>query len=415
MQALKVLILEDNPFQLMALHQMLNANQIFDVRVAASVADACEALERRGEVDIAICDVQMEGPDGIAFITHLAQRQAALALILVSGIERSVLDAVARLARRQGVEVLGCVSKPASAMVLGELLRRYDERPPSSGITRLPSLRQSFSYATLCGDMDPQHLAGQWIAHFQPKVSLNGRLLGVEALARWQHPRHGLLTPGNFMAAIEQADLLQALTWRIMERALQLSAEQVRRQGEALPVAVNIAPALLEQADFASRVSDLLSRFALPAEVLTLEIVEWGGDELAAWQLEGLLRLRMQGCKLSIDDFGTGASNIQRLLQLPFSELKIPAEFVRGMADDERKCAAVTGAMFIARRMALDVVVEGVETLDDFHSLLCLGDPAVQGYFIARPMCATDLQAWIADRAQRTRLTTGQESPFSCR
>jgi EAL domain-containing protein (putative c-di-GMP-specific phosphodiesterase class I)/ActR/RegA family two-component response regulator len=414
MHALKVLILEDNPFQLMALHQMLNANQIFDVRVASSVADACQALERGGGVDIAICDLQMEGPDGIAFIAYLAQSQAARALILVSGVERGVLDAVAHFARKQGIEVLGCVPKPASAMVLAGLLQRFVERPPSCSVTRLPSLRRSFSYASLCGDMDPQALAGQWIAHFQPKVSLKGQLLGVEALARWQHPRHGLLTPATFMAAIEQAGQLEVLTWRIMEHALQLSSEHLRVQGEPLPVAVNIAPVLLERADFASRVSGLLRRFALPAQVLTLEIVEWGGDEPVAWQLEGLLRLRMQGCKLSIDDFGTGASNIQRLLQLPFSELKIPAEFVRGMADDERKCAAVSGAMLIARRMALDVVVEGVETLDDFHSLLCLGDSAVQGYFIARPMGTTDLFVWIADRAQRS-MTPLQDSPFSCK
>lgn len=128
----------------------------------------------------------------------------------------------------------------------------------------------------------------------------------------------------------------------------------------------------------------------------------------------------MLGCKLSIDDFGMGASNIERLLQLPFSELKIPTEFVRGMADDVRKSAVVAGAMLMAQRLSMSVVVEGVETIDDFHSLLALGDPAVQGYFIARPMAASDFLRWVAERDD-SRLQDGltgsgaQDMPLSCK
>ncbi|KGS12986.1 histidine kinase, partial [Pseudomonas coronafaciens] len=96
-------------------------------------------------------------------------------------------------------------------------------------------------------------------------------------------------------------------------------------------------------------------------------------------------------------------SNIERLLQLPFSELKIPTEFVRGMADDARKSAVVAGAMLMAQRLSMSVVVEGVETVDDFHSVLALGDPAVQGYFIARPMPTSELLHWMASRDETRR------------
>jgi len=399
MHSLKVLILEDDAFQLMALHQMLNANQVFDVLTAGSVADARQSLKKRGSVDIAICDLQMDGPDGIEFIGHLAQTRAARALIILSSAERGVLDGVAQLARKQGIDVLGCLQKPASVMAMAGLLQLFCERQPHVAPSLMPSMRQAYSRDELLDG--GQDTARQWIAHFQPKVSLEGEVLGVEALVRWQHPRFGLLLPGSFMTAVEDAGLIVPLTWQVMERALKMSADYLRARGEALPVAVNIAPRVLEEVDFATKVLGLLARFNLPAQILTLEILEQVADEPAPWQLEGLLRLRLHGCGLSIDDFGTGASNIQRLLQLPFSELKIPAEFVRGMADDERKSAVVAGAMFIARRMALNVVVEGVETLDDFHSMLILGNPAIQGYFIARPMCETDLLAWIGARARR--------------
>ncbi|MCV4341159.1 EAL domain-containing response regulator [Pseudomonas capsici] len=427
MRDLKVLILEDNPFQLMALHQMLNANQVFDVLTADSVEAARQSLLNRGRVDIAICDLQMEGDDGLELIGHLARSGQALALIVLSSASQPVLDGVVRLARSQGLEVLGGLQKPASAARLHDLLQAYDRSTSiaAQGVSK-PRPRhvlcagQLFGMSVVPGHLDPLSLAEQWVAHFQPKVSVDGDVLGVEALVRWQHPLHGLLAPGSFMSAIESEGLVVPLTWRVLELALQLSADVRFRQGEALPVAVNIAPQVLEQADFATRVMALLARYELPANILTLEILENDALDPQAWQLEALLRLRMQGCKLSIDDFGMGASNIQRLLQLPFCELKIPTEFVRGIAEDPRKSAVVAGAMFMARRLSMDVVVEGVETIDDFHSLLVLETPAIQGYFISRPLCAADLLVWLAERKRSnpqvvSRKTAGQDNPCSCR
>jgi EAL domain-containing protein (putative c-di-GMP-specific phosphodiesterase class I)/ActR/RegA family two-component response regulator len=399
-RSLKVLILEDNPFQLMALHQMLNANQVFDVLTADSVDAAQRSLNNRGGVDIAICDLQMDGPDGLSLIRYLAETGQARALIILSSAEQSVLEAVAQLARQQGIEVLGCLQKPASVAILGELLGRW--QPLSEDVVAPLALpvETAFSEQEL-HQLEPGQSVGddprypQWIAHFQPKVSLDGELLGVELLARWQHPSRGLLAPGQFIDALENAGLLDALTWRMLELGLTLSTERLHSTGRALPVAVNVPPAMLDQADFVPNLMALLERFPVRAQMLTLEIVEQSARQMAVVQFENLLRLRMAGCRLSIDDFGTGASNIQRLLEMPFTELKIPAEFVRGMADDRRKSAVVAGAMYMAQKMALDVVIEGVETAEDFHALLQLGKPSIQGYFIAKPMGEADLRLWI--------------------
>jgi EAL domain-containing protein (putative c-di-GMP-specific phosphodiesterase class I)/ActR/RegA family two-component response regulator len=400
-RSLKVLILEDNPFQLMALHQMLNANQVFDVLTADSVDTAQRSLNKRGGVDIAICDLQMEGPDGLSLIRHLAETGQARALIILSSAEQSVLDGVAQLARQQGMEVLGCLQKPASVATLGELLCRW-QRPPQDVVA--PSISPAnagFSEQELHQLDAPQgaahcHRYPQWVAHFQPKVSLDGEVVGVELLARWQHPTRGLLAPGHFLAALENAGLMGALTWRMLELGLALSTERLHSTGRALPIAVNIPPAMLDQADFVPELMALLARFPVRPQMLTLEVVEQSARQMAVVQFENLLRLRMTGCRLSIDDFGTGASNIQRLLEMPFNELKIPAEFVRGMAEDRRKSAVVAGAMYMAQKMALDVVIEGVETADDFQAVQQLGKPAIQGYFIARPMSEADLKLWIA-------------------
>ncbi|MDY7559276.1 EAL domain-containing response regulator [Pseudomonas sp. 10B1] len=404
MRSLNVLILEDNAFQLMALHQMLNANQVFNVMTAHSVADARQSLANRGDVDIAICDLQMEGADGLEMIRYLAEGQRARAIIILSSSDRSVLDGAAYLARQQGLWVLGSLQKPASAAVLRELLESY-----CAGRQALEPLPLSpgcavFSLEELHPLAPGQHIreidvVEQWTAHYQPKVNIGGDVLGVEALIRWQHPRHGLLSPGSFMAAVEGAGLIVPLTWRMLELALKLSSKVMQATGSALPVAVNIAPTMLNEADFVEGVGALLSRLDLPASVLTLEIVESSALQTTTAQLEGLLRLRMRGCTLSIDDFGTGASNIQRLLQLPFSELKIPAEFIRGMAEDARKAAVVAGAWVMAREMQMEVVVEGVETTCDYEAVKALGSPMLQGYFVAKPMNEADLFGWMAGRS----------------
>ena len=401
MHSLKVLILEDHPFELMALHQILNANQVFHVLTAASVAAACASLHAGGPVDIAICDLQMDGADGLALIGHLIETRQARALIVLSGADSRVQDSVARLARQQGIEVLGCLHKPASAAAVRILLERY-RRHDCAAVSLevaagLPAQVEGEGLFSLPDKAVPVE---QWVAHFQPKVSLAGDLLGVEALVRWQHPQHGLLSPGSFMPAVTRAGLLAPLTWRMLELALQLSARVRDEDGQALPVWVNVAPCVLEQAGFARHVLQRLAHHGLAPGVLTLEVLEQPAGQAGDWPLHELLRLRMKGCRLSIDDFGTGASNIQRLLQLPFCELKIAAEFVRGMGDDPRQSAVVAGALFMARRLSMAVVVEGVETVDDFHSLLAMGSLAVQGYFIARPMSAPDLRRWMAARGQ---------------
>ncbi|TDF78327.1 EAL domain-containing protein [Pseudomonas sp. H9] len=399
MRSLKVLILEDHPFQLMALHQMLNANGVFDVLAADTVEVACQALDRRGHVDIAICDLQIEGADGLELIRHMAENHLARALIILSGAEACVIESVAALAEHLGLKVLGAMQKPANSLLVNQLLRRYLELDQDPGEPKAAEPRPAPELLNLSATELAQSKE-QWMVYYQPKVCLDGQLRGAEALVRWQHPQLGTLSPALFFPLLERANLIATLTWHVLDQALAFSAQCQDQIGSALPVAVNITPQLLLHDDFYQQVKAALHRHAVPPSALTLEIIETAGSALNDQQLEGLLHLRILGCQLSIDDFGMGESNVQRLLELPFSELKLPSEFVRGMSQDARKAAVVAGALIMARRMSLNVVVEGVESADDLQAIAALGQPVIQGYFIARPMPGAELLNWIASREQ---------------
>ncbi|OLS61320.1 EAL domain-containing response regulator [Pseudomonas putida] len=396
MHSLKVLILEDHPFQLMALHQMLNANGVFDVLTAESVPVAMQMLERRGPVDVAICDLYMDGPDGLAMIRHLAQHRLASGLIVLSDAEPALLETIAELTPQLGLRLLGCVQKPASGALLHRLLSDYQDSAAAPKATA-----QILELARL----SPEQLAhsrNQWKVSYQPKIDANGTLIGVEAAVRWQHPTLGLLAPGAFFIPQQGAALLEMLTWHVLEKAVAVS-EAIRLEDQRpLPVAVNVPPAILLDEGFVDRLGELLIQHRLPASALTLEFAECHCAQLNNVQLQRLANLRKLGCHLCLDGFGRGAANLRQLFDLPLSELKLPGEFVRGMTEDGKKAAIVASALILARRGELDVVVEDVDTLADWQAVQGLGHVRVQGGFIAWPMSGGELLKWINAREPST-------------
>ncbi len=400
MHSLKVLILEDHPFQLMALHQMLNANGVFDVLAAESVPAAMQMLERRGAVDVAICDLYMDGPDGLAMIRHLAERRLANALIVLSDADQTLLDAIGELIPQLGLRLLGCVPKPASGAVLHRLMSEYRDSAGAPPVAAAPA--QILELTRL----SPEQLAlsrKQWKVSYQPKVSVDGVLAGVQASVRWQHPTLGLLAPGQFFTVLQGAGLLEMLTWHGLEQALALSAAIPLQGGRPLPVAVSVPPAVLLDADFAATLRKLLLQHRLPADSLILEFAEAHCARLGSEQLQRLADLRQLGCHLCLDGFGRGAANLRQLFDLPLSEVKLPGEFVRGMSEDGKKAAVVASALILARRSQLDLVVDDVDTPADWKAVQGLGSTLVQGRFVGAAMSGGELLEWINARESSTK------------
>lgn len=225
----------------------------------------------------------------------------------------------------------------------------------------------------------------QIVVHHQVQVHPGTReVLAAEALVRWEHPRRGLLAPGAFLPAVEQAGLLPQLTLRVLELVLRHQALALR-VGPTPPVSVYVGAPDLLLPDFASRVAGLLARHAVPAACLRIEVTEGVVMSDAERILATLYELRELGVTLSLDDYGTGLSSLSYLRSLPVDELKIDRSFVQRLTTDPATALIVASTISLAHGLGLRVVAEGVEDEQTLAALVVAGCDLVQGYLTGRP------------------------------
>ena len=238
--------------------------------------------------------------------------------------------------------------------------------------------------------------AGGLSLEYQPKVECKtGRVLGVEALVRWNHPSEGNIPPDQFVRLAEQTGLIAPLTRQVLEKAV----AQARAWNDAqLPVkiAVNLSAYDLQDSRLPRFISELLDRYAVPAQRLSLEITETALLVDPSRALEVLKELAANGVDASLDDFGTGFSSLTYLRELPLCELKIDSSFIRGVAVAERDRAIVCSTIELGHRLGLSVVAEGVEDGQSLKLLTELGCDQAQGFYLSRPMPAERLAHWMS-------------------
>ncbi|MCC6621065.1 MAG: EAL domain-containing protein [Deltaproteobacteria bacterium] len=232
---------------------------------------------------------------------------------------------------------------------------------------------------------------------YQPVVSLDtGRLLGFEALCRWSHAKHGIISPDEFIPLAEESGLIHPIGRWALREAMEDALAWPTIDGAPLWVAVNVSGRQLGYPVFVDEVRQLLTRTGLPPSRLHLEITESVLMENAEASREVLERLRGLGVALSIDDFGTGYSSLAYLRKFPIETLKIDRAFLARDADTEDSWAIIKTIRSLAHVLGLGVVVEGVETIEHARRLRDLGCQAAQGYLLSRPIPADDVEAWIA-------------------
>jgi diguanylate cyclase (GGDEF)-like protein len=255
---------------------------------------------------------------------------------------------------------------------------------------------------SLAADLRHAVERGELALHYQPKAELvTGRITGVEALVRWNHPEYGLVAPDDFIPLAEQTGLIRPLTTWVLGEA----AHQVReweRRGMHLSMAVNLSVRSLMDGALPDEVAGVLERESLNATALVLEITESTIMADPNRAIAILRRLADHGVSLAIDDFGTGYSSLAYLKRLPVNEVKVDRSFVMNMATDQDDAVIVRSTVDLARNLGLRVVAEGVEDAASWDHLRVLGCDAVQGYYLAKPMPAAQLPPWLANYERDT-------------
>jgi EAL domain-containing protein (putative c-di-GMP-specific phosphodiesterase class I) len=382
----RVMIVDDDEYLLGLVREMMNVLPV-EPLTACGGAEALAQLETGPPVDLLLCDLRMPGMDGIEFIRHLAMRRFAGALALLSGEDAGILDTARRLAGAHGLRVVGALSKPVTPEAIAGLVARLDIRPPAAG-----TQPQRFGPEDLARGI----AADELVVHYQPRVELSGGFVtGVEALVRWQHPEHGLVYPGDFVPLAESAGLMQALTGAVLDRTLSQMAVW-QGEGLLLKVGVNASISTLADVSFPDVLAALAREKGVAVTGIVVEITESELLDRLDLTLDTLIRLRLKGVDLSIDDFGTGFASLEQLRQIPFTELKIDRQFVHGAHADPKLAAILGSSLDLAARLQLSTVGEGVEDPSDWALLQQLGCREAQGYAIARPMPADRLADWIA-------------------
>jgi EAL domain-containing protein (putative c-di-GMP-specific phosphodiesterase class I) len=233
------------------------------------------------------------------------------------------------------------------------------------------------------------------VLYYQPKVDLStGKVKGVEALARWHHPERGLLAPDEFIPLAERSNLLRPMTLYLLDTALR-QCNAWRSKGVEVRVAVNLSMQNMLDLRLPNDLARLLTSWRLPAGSLELEITESTimADHRRATAI--LSRLSKMGVRLSIDDFGTGYSSLAYLQELPVDAIKIDKSFVMNMHEDAGNATIVQSTIDLGHNLGLEVVAEGVETLEHYNHLAKLGCDYAQGYFLSKPLSPDKMSIWL--------------------
>jgi EAL domain-containing protein (putative c-di-GMP-specific phosphodiesterase class I) len=391
---LHFLVAEDDVTQRHTLVEMLGhlgASQITEVP-DGHTALRCFQDSFTPTVNVAIIDLDLPGMDALELIRSLASMNCRVRVIVIGAHTSNLLFSVETMAQAYGLVLLGTIPKPVTAPKLEALLDIYVPPAAPSAHVNAPT----FSFEQVGAGMH----AGQFEPWFQPKIELEtGQVKGLEAFARWVHPEHGVLAPASFIDVLEQHSRVDYLDWSMIEKAVE-RCRWFLDHGTPLSVSVNVAMETMAHPQFVEQISACMARHRVMPDYLTFEMPESAVLTNDPTFLERLVRLRIMGYGLAIDDYGAGRSNMQLLARVPFSELKIDRSFVDGASKRRPLGTVLSSCLALARSLDRSSVAVGVETKRDWDFLQRLGCTYAQGYHIAKPMPAESVPGWLEDWRQ---------------
>ena len=349
--------------------------------------ELCESTYLDYKPNIILLDLKMPKLDGVELLRKLAVQCSKAAIILVSGMDNSVLETTSDLGKSLGLNMAGFLNKPIDIDSVKKILDKQFEPIKERKINSLQVTENELFQAIEQNEL---------LVYYQPQIHLeSGKIMGVEALVRWQHPEHGLLFPDTFIPLAEKnKELIALLTYAVLKVALQDDV-LLRNQGIELNLSINLSANLLSDLNLPNKVEELINTYHFDSHRLLLEVTESGAMEDPSLTMDILTRLRIKNFRLSIDDFGTGFSSLVQLYRMPFTEIKVDKSFVMKAMTDKEAAEIVRITIDLGHSLGLDVVAEGIEDKETYNWLKELGCDLGQGFFISKPVDVVQFSEWI--------------------
>jgi EAL domain-containing protein (putative c-di-GMP-specific phosphodiesterase class I) len=343
------------------------------------------------ETSLILLDLMMPEMDGIEVLRLLGERRCKARILLMSGMDKRVLETAERLAQSLGLAVVGHLQKPFPLPELKSVLDSVAGMEAPKSVEEVPAITVS--------DEQIRNAVknGEFLNFYQPQINLKtGDVMGVEALARWRHPERGMTLPENFLARLDALDLMDALCWSTAELAMAEAKHFRRRNGELLRLSINASMRSLHDLEFPDALVTLARKYDFPVEMIAVEITESVLMSELSRTLDVLTRLRMKNFQLSIDDFGSGYAMMRQLQNVPATELKIDKSIVENMHLNDSDRVMVGKIIEMGHELKLSVLAEGVMTQEQFQLLRGKGCDGAQGYWFSYPLPAESIKQWLA-------------------
>ena len=405
LSTVRFLVVEDHDVQRRLLTQILSNLGAVLIQDADDGHSALRIMrETDRPIDIMITDLSMPGMDGIELIRHVSEAGSDVSIILTSALEPKLLASVANMAQAYNVKLLGMMKKPPSAVKLSPLIQQYLANKASPGPGDDEETIAAFAEAFVRDEFEP---------HFEPTVSLSTlEVKGVQAVPVWRHPGRGLLPAHTFLPAMKSYGLGDDMVWMMLRKCAAQSAAW-KNSGLSLKVAVNFALGSLADLELPGRVEKVVLRERAEPGNLVLGIAETAVDVAPARALENLVRLRVLGFELAVDEFGTGDMAADQLARVAFNALKISRKFVHAKSKAEPLWVDLAAALDTAEKLKLVAVADGIATPDDWNLLQEMNCHLGQGPLISKPLPGAAVAEWLNAWPPQARRGVWTPAPLS--
>jgi len=385
---MKIAVIDDSKAILMVMQTMLTELGFSEVDTYESAVDALECIsEGPDQYQLLFIDLNMPVMDGMELMRQLGAIGYIGGIVIVSGMEARIVELASEIAKQNRVFLVGHLPKPVQfdslRWTILKLKQLQEERNNRPELISREELLYAISHKCV-------------IPYYQPKLDVTtNRVQSVEVLARIVDRQNDrIIMPGAFISVAEEHDLMDMLTMQLIEQTTEEFADLQQQFEPDLHLSFNLSPNQLGDLQCPLRLGKILEHHKVKRQQVTLEITEEYALK-SSEQLESLNRFRMQGYGVSLDDFGTGFTNIQQLRSLPFSEIKIDRSLIQGLQHDSFAQLLVGSLYGLAEQLNLTLVAEGIET-DSELTYLKTHFPKVliQGYLICRPAPKDALCDW---------------------